>query len=140
MSEKTFRDELAMLFDTEGYTFESLQDLFRFAGHEYSREADALKAASMAAQAKLRYMYADAMLRASGRVEKTAPAADADGWIVHDGKGMPCDKETVVDVKFRDDDTSYGSDAMFWDGPLPKDSWWNHQNRSCDIIAWRHAR
>jgi len=64
MTEKTFRDELAMSFDPKGYTFDSLAELFAFVGQEFSMQEEALKRASVSATAKLRYMYADAMLEA----------------------------------------------------------------------------
>lgn len=42
---------------------------------------------------------------------------DADGWIEHDGKGMPVDGETVVDVRFRDGETGGEACAgyLLWD-------------------------
>jgi len=64
MTEKTFRDELAMSFDPKGYTFDSITGLFAFVGQEFSMQEEALKRASVSAIAKLRYMYADAMMEA----------------------------------------------------------------------------
>lgn len=41
---------------------------------------------------------------------------DADGWIEHEGKGMPVDGETVVEVRFRDGYWASSMPAMnrFW--------------------------
>lgn len=57
-----------------------------------------------------------------------------DGWIEHDGKGMPVDGETLVNVRLRDG-------IEFDDGQTLASDWglcWRHdpEHRN-DIIAYR---
>lgn len=62
-----------------------------------------------------------------------------DGWIEHDGKGMPVAPEAYVYVRFRDGATDEDVDE-----PWRARCWaecWNHQrdnsNPTCDIVAYK---
>lgn len=63
-----------------------------------------------------------------------------DGWIIHDGKGMPVDPEAKVIVRFRDgseEDEGDAESACCW-GDGGYSSNWNHSDISLhDIIAYR---
>ena len=55
---------------------------------------------------------------------------DADGWIEHDGKGMPVDGETVVDVQLRD------IRGSMKEGPYSARTWgWAWKGRSLGTIT-----
>lgn len=60
-----------------------------------------------------------------------------DGWIEHDGKGMPVDGETMVSVRFREKGERGSAPARFWDRCNP--SCWRHtgEETELDIIAYR---
>jgi hypothetical protein len=57
-------------------------------------------------------------------------------WIAHDGRPMPIDWKTKVEVRFRDGDKEHNVLAGFWAAGY---DWWQHQanNHSCDIVAYR---
>lgn len=64
-----------------------------------------------------------------------------DGWIDHDGKGMPVEASTVVKVKFRDGVFSFvDMEAREW-GPdtiSQRDFWvFGDDQPLADIIAYR---
>lgn len=66
-----------------------------------------------------------------------------DGWIKHDGKGMPVDGDVLVLCRFRDgeDEVSFGwkpSKASYWHHSCKGLSNWVHElPSSADIIAYR---
>lgn len=71
---------------------------------------------------------------AMGGVAAPVAVADAEGWIEHDGKGMPVDSGTIVNCKFRDGDECGGYRAGFWH---ESNSWWVHRGDPDDIVAYR---
>lgn len=69
---------------------------------------------------------------------------DKDGWIEHDGKGMPVDADTWVLCKFRDgeDELSMGrtpAKAVYWHDNDALCSNWVHGVSQCgaEIVAYR---
>jgi hypothetical protein len=70
--------------------------------------------------------------------EKPQPVAAADGWITHDGKGMPVDGLTEVTIKCRDGYEGADCDASFWYGG--EEDWWTFgspKNTGDEIIAYK---
>jgi hypothetical protein len=61
-----------------------------------------------------------------------------EGWIEHDGAGMPVTGETVVCVKFRDGEIDMDAEeACAW-GVGDTSSNWSHEiETSHDIVAYR---
>lgn len=67
-------------------------------------------------------------------------ATGKDGWVEHDGSGMPVPGDTRLIVRFRDgveEEEHQSSRAEFWyDDELNGNAWvWD--NRESDIIAYR---
>ncbi len=64
-----------------------------------------------------------------------------DGWIEHDGKGMPVDGDTLVICKFRDGDEEKDGEewaAKFWHSSDPALSNWVHiYGRNAEIVAYK---
>lgn len=62
-------------------------------------------------------------------------------WIKHDGKGMPVDGETLVQVRFRDgwsDERHATNDkASYWHEDEPEGSSWVSTEDDDYIIAYR---
>jgi hypothetical protein len=62
------------------------------------------------------------------------------GWIDHDGKGMPVDGKTIVDVQFRDGNV-YGPETVgYWAGDKedPRDYWvFCEKMPQDDIVRYR---
>lgn len=60
------------------------------------------------------------------------------GWIEHDGKGMPVPADTRVELRFRDGDTMTGN-AGFWDDEGEEGSNWRFVkcDPDLDIVAYR---
>lgn len=130
---EAWRDKLAAEMPlAHKYQFPTLNDLFAFVGLEPSANFAEQVAASVKAEAKLRYMYADAMMEARESFKEVAeePVAGDDGWIPYDGSGMPCPPSLKVDVKFLNNNTDC-CEAMYFD--------WRHIFGHSDIIAWRPA-
>jgi len=63
--------------------------------------------------------------------------ADAEGWIAHDGKGMPVSGETYVATAFRDGTKDPCKLAGFWANG--SENWWFHRNCDYDILAYKIA-
>lgn len=64
------------------------------------------------------------------------PKADPEGWIKHDGKGIPVSGETMVLVRHRSGvQTSTPNNAAFWHGAVV--SGWVDDNSPIDIVAYR---
>lgn len=58
----------------------------------------------------------------------------ADGWIAHDGNGMPVDGPTKVKVRFRDGKEDPGSP---WSAAQWGANWSHHPPCDADIVAYR---
>lgn len=58
--------------------------------------------------------YVEAMSRRDA-LEGALQMTDADGWVEHDGKGMPVDGETMVEVRCRNGHTHSIYPAKEWD-------------------------
>lgn len=54
-------------------------------------------------------------------------------WRKHDGSGMPCAGDLLVDVKFADGDKHKEDPAHYWDWPHIGDD-------GSDIVAWRPSK
>ena len=61
------------------------------------------------------------------------------GWVEHDGKGMPVDGDTLVVVWCRDGVCSGALPAsdFLGDGAGAKGDWWIHQGSDYDIISYK---
>jgi len=90
-------------------------------------------------QAKL--LFRD-MVQASSAPAMTreVPDADQDGWIVHNGKGMPVNAEDIVDFKFRDEVVMRNIRAGLYHDEEESDSNWFHDGENHDIVAYRPYR
>jgi hypothetical protein len=63
-----------------------------------------------------------------------------DGWITHDGKERPVERDVIVEVKTRDQYIHTPNSAGFWgNGARDESNWWHEQGRPhrFDIIAYR---
>jgi hypothetical protein len=65
-----------------------------------------------------------------------------DGWIEHDGKGIPVSPETLVLVRFRDGSPHYDKlgtqrPASKWHSNIRALSNWIHDGHGGDIVAYR---
>lgn len=110
------RDKLAAEYDMTRIQFPSDEVICEFVGMPYSNKYLEVLAASLKAEAKLRYMYADAMMearKASKEVAEESVSGD-DGWMNHEGGGIPCDEEKQVDIKLRNQSVFEDSRAGFW--------------------------
>jgi len=72
----------------------------------------------------------------SSEPSKPKPVADDEGWIAHDGSGMPVDGDTRVTVKCRDGYIDGPNTAIYFDDG---DSWWNSADCSYNdvIVAYK---
>jgi len=62
------------------------------------------------------------------------------GWIEHDGKGMPVDGGTLVDIRFDDGDVNFAVKAseLTLDYAGVPDDWWKHEGCEGEhIVAYR---
>lgn len=57
-------------------------------------------------------------------------------WIKHEGKGMPVDGATKVELKFRDGDTRIGT-AGFWHDEDCSQWIFDREDPDFDIVAYR---
>jgi len=69
--------------------------------------------------------------RLSAALAQPAPA-QADGWIEHDGSGLPVDGRSLVEIKRRNGSIGAAFNALALFG-------WLHDNSQYDIIAYRIA-
>ena len=63
---------------------------------------------------------------------------NADGWIDHNGKGMPVSGYARVEIRC----AGYGADTDIADAGVyqlggPENDWWVRRGKSTDIIAYR---
>jgi hypothetical protein len=68
--------------------------------------------------------------------DTSEPAADAEGWIKHDGRFCPCHDGMLVDVKFGDGEVKTGGRASEWGWGWVRESGASDD----DIDFWRPAR
>lgn len=62
------------------------------------------------------------------------------GWVEHDGKGMPVDGGTLVDIRFDDGDVNFAVKAseLTLDYAGVPDDWWKHEGCEGEhIVAYR---
>jgi len=65
---------------------------------------------------------------------KPEPVADDEGWITHDGSGMPVDGDNLVTIKCRDGYIDGPNKANYFDDG--GGSWWNSADcREDDVIV-----
>lgn len=88
-------------------------------------------------QAKLLFRDMVQAAKAPAVESAEAPVADADGWLVHDGKGMPVLHTQLVSAKFRGGDLLEEYDAGDWHSNDPKESCWIHDGGETDIISYK---
>ena len=85
-------------------------------------------------QAKL--LFRDMVQAASApAVTRELPVADEEGWIVHDGKGMPVDGGVMVRFRARD-----GYESEETADRLNNCKWWDHgeaDNEEDEIVAYK---
>lgn len=67
---------------------------------------------------------------------QATPQPDADGWIEHDGKGMPIHGTTMIETRLRRG-TIHKDRAALWHDEDPKYSNWVHEPCQLDIVAYR---
>lgn len=59
-------------------------------------------------------------------------------WIKHNGGPCPVTKGTLVDVRFRDGDVTYGQPALEKGHPdVPWAEDWSHTDHPADIVSYR---
>jgi len=84
-------------------------------------------------QAKL--LFRDMVQAASApAVVPEATVADEEGWIIHDGKGMPIDGKTKVGIKCRD-----GYVGEEWAEDVNDSGWWKfgEGHKGDEIVAYK---
>ena len=61
------------------------------------------------------------------------------GWIEHDGKGMPVDGETMVHVRHKTgaETASFPASDFYGEGEGMAGDWWTHQGNWFDIVAYK---
>lgn len=61
------------------------------------------------------------------------------GWVEHDGKGMPVDGDTIVAIRCRDgvEAMSYPASDFLGDKHGFKGDWWRNQGLGVDIVAYK---
>lgn len=61
------------------------------------------------------------------------------GWIEHDGKGMPVDGDTIVAIRCRDgvEFMSHPASDFLGDGNGSKGDWWKKRFLDVDIVAYK---
>jgi len=132
---EAYRDKLAAEYDVARVQFPSTEAMYAFVGLPFNSGFLEHLEAAFKAEAKLRYMYADAMMEARDSKPEKEPAnkADAEGWMPYDGQGMPCDENQEVNIRLRDgtEDTK-PTCAELWD--------WDVYDSDTDIVAWRLAK